>query len=87
MAFKRGAFKMACAAGAEIVPLSIVGSQRVMPVGWLMPKVTSRGVRATVVVHPPVVSVGKTEKEVSEEVRRAIIRGLPEEQRPVDQGA
>ena len=27
MAFKRGAFKMACTAGARVVPLSIVGSQ------------------------------------------------------------
>ena len=56
-----------------------------MPVGWLMPKVSSRSVPARVVVHPPVESEGKTEKEVSEEVRQAIIRGLPEEQRPAQQ--
>lgn len=50
-----------------------------------MPKVSSRSVPARVVVHPPVESEGKTEKEVSEEVRQAIIRGLPEEQRPAQQ--
>ena len=40
---------MASKAGAEIVPLSIVGSERVMPVGWVMPKVSSRSLKAKIV--------------------------------------
>ncbi|GMH84413.1 hypothetical protein TrVE_jg5152 [Triparma verrucosa] len=86
MPFKRGAFSMASKAGAEIVPLSIVGSERVMPVGWVMPKVSSRSLKAKIVVHPPISSVGKTEEELTKEVRAAIVSGLPEAQRPKDWG-
>ncbi|GMH80198.1 hypothetical protein TrLO_g10313 [Triparma laevis f. longispina] len=82
MPFKRGAFSMASKAGAEIVPLSIIGSERVMPVGWVMPKVSSRSLKAKIVVHPPISSVGKSEEELTKEVREAIISGLPESQRP-----
>jgi 1-acyl-sn-glycerol-3-phosphate acyltransferase len=69
MPFKRGAFKMASSAGADIVPLSIVGSEKVMPAGWVMPMRSSRSVPAKIIVHPPISSEGKDEKELSEEVR------------------
>ncbi|GMI48801.1 hypothetical protein TrCOL_g11374 [Triparma columacea] len=82
MPFKRGAFKMASSAGADIVPLSIVGSEKVMPAGWVMPMRSSRSVPAKIIVHPPISSEGKDEKELADEVRQVIISGLPESQRP-----
>lgn len=84
MPFKRGAFKMASSAGADIIPLSIVGSAKIMPAGWVMPMRPSRSVPARVIVHPPISSEGKDEKELTREVREAIISGLPEDQRPAD---
>mmetsp|Transcript_19968 Transcript_19968/g.25356 ORF Transcript_19968/g.25356 Transcript_19968/m.25356 type:complete len:86 (+) Transcript_19968:62-319(+) len=83
MSFKRGAFTMAHKMGAPIVPLSIVGSAKVMPSHWLLPFRSSSKI-AKVVVHEPIESVGKTEQELTEAVRKAIISGLPEEQRPLD---
>ena len=61
MPFKRGAFKMAAKAKASIVPLSIVGSELVMPTGWIMPMRPSRNV-AKVIIHDPISSTGLDEK-------------------------
>jgi 1-acyl-sn-glycerol-3-phosphate acyltransferase len=80
--FKNGAFKMAHKAGAPVVPISIVGAARAMPNHWMFPFRPSRGV-TKVVIHEPVESVGKTEEELADEVRRRMISGLPEDQRPV----
>jgi 1-acyl-sn-glycerol-3-phosphate acyltransferase len=81
--FKNGAFKMAHKAGAPVIPVSIVGAEKVMPVHWMFPYRPAQGV-AKVVVHEPVESVGKSEDELAAEVRKAIISGLPLEQRPLD---
>jgi 1-acyl-sn-glycerol-3-phosphate acyltransferase len=79
--FKNGAFKMAVKAGAPVVPISIVNAHKVMPPDWMMPYRSSRGI-AKVIVHDPVETEGKTEHDVAEEVRKAIISGLPPEQQP-----
>jgi len=79
--FKNGAFKMAYKVGAPIIPLSIVGAGEVMPSTWMFPKSSAKGI-AKVVVHAPIYPDGKTEEEMAEEVRKAIISGLPEHQRP-----
>jgi 1-acyl-sn-glycerol-3-phosphate acyltransferase len=84
MPFKNGAFKMAYKAGAPVIPLSIVGSEKAMPVHWMFPYRASRPV-TRVIIHKPIESVGKTEDELAEAVRAAIISGLPEEQRPLDE--
>ena len=81
--FKNGAFKMAHKAGAPVIPISIVGADKVMPSHWMFPYRPARGV-AKVVIHEPVESIGKTEEELAEEVRKVIISGLPPEQRPLD---
>jgi len=81
--FKRGAFKMAQSADVPIIPLSIVGSAEVMPLGWMFPVVRSRAVPGRVVVHQPVSTTNKTESEIVVEVRESIISGLPEHQRPI----
>ena len=82
MAFKNGAFKMAHKAGAPVVPMSICRAADVMPSYWMFPYRPAWNV-CKVVVHEPVESEGKTEEELAEAVREAIISGLPEEQRPL----
>ena len=82
--FKNGAFKMAYKAGAPIIPISIVGASNSMPSHWMFPYRPSRNV-SHVKIHPPIESVGKTEDELAAQVRAAIISGLPEEQRPLDE--
>lgn len=80
--FKNGAFKMAHKAGAPVIPVSIVGAGKVMPVEFAFPIKRAKGF-AKVVVHEPIESVGKTEDELAAAVRAAIISGLPQEQRPL----
>ena len=84
--FKNGAFKMAHKAGAPVIPVSIIGADRVMPAYWMFPYRPARGV-AKVVIHEPIESVGKSEEELASEVRRAMIAGLPMDQRPLDEEA
>mmetsp|Transcript_31612 Transcript_31612/g.38671 ORF Transcript_31612/g.38671 Transcript_31612/m.38671 type:complete len:381 (+) Transcript_31612:121-1263(+) len=81
--FKNGAFKMAYKVGAPVIPLSIVGAGDVMPSTWMFPKSASKNI-AKVVVHEPIYPEGKTEEEMANEVRQAVISGLPENQRPLD---
>ena len=79
--FKNGAFKMAHKAGAPVIPISIVGAADVMPIHWMFPYRPARGV-AKVVIHPPVESSDKTESELADDVRQAMISGLSEDQKP-----
>jgi 1-acyl-sn-glycerol-3-phosphate acyltransferase len=79
--FKNGAFKMAHKVGAPIIPISIVGAAAVHPCHWMFPMRPARGV-AKVVVHEPVASEGKSEGELADQVRKAMISGLPPEQLP-----
>ena len=72
---------MAHKAGAPVIPISIVGAAKVHPCHWMFPLRPARGV-AKVVVHEPVESEGKTEKELAAAVRKSMISGLPPEQRP-----
>jgi 1-acyl-sn-glycerol-3-phosphate acyltransferase len=73
MSFKNGAFKMAHKAGAPVIPISIINSQKVMPTYKT----------AKVIIHEPVESVGKTEAELAEAVRQSMISGLPDDQKPL----
>lgn len=80
--FKNGAFKMAYKAGAPVIPLSIVGSGKAMPPNWMFPRYPTHDCK--VVIHEPIESEGKTEDELAQAVRAAVISGLPEDQRPLD---
>ena len=82
--FKNGAFKMAHKAGAPVIPLSIVGAQKVQPPYWMFPMMASRK-HVKVVVHKPIESKGLSEEELATEVRKAMIDGLPDEQKPLEQ--
>lgn len=81
--FKNGAFKMAHKAGAPVIPLSIVGAQKVQPIYWMFPKMAAhRNVK--VVVHVPIESKGLSEGELAKRVRQAMIDGLPDDQKPIE---
>lgn len=80
--FKNGAFKMAHKAGAPVIVFSIVDSHKAMPHGWMFAMKPARGV-SKVVFHEPIESEGKTEKELAEAVRQAMIDGLPDYQKPL----
>lgn len=81
--FKNGAFKMAHKVGAPVIPFSIVASGKVHPANWMFPRRASHGI-CKVVIHDPIESNDKTEKELAEIIRSTIISGLPEDQRPLE---
>ena len=81
--FKNGAFKMAYKAGAPVVPISIVHTNKVMPTGWMFQMRPARKI-AKVVVHEPVESKGKTEEEMAAAVRESVLKGLPDDQKPLN---
>lgn len=80
--FKNGAFKMAHKVGAPVIPLSIVAAGEIMPVDFMFP--IKGGRCARVIVHEPIESEGKTEEELANATRDAIISGLPESQWPLN---
>ena len=71
--FKKGAFKMACDLGLPVLPVTISGTREIVPTQSLM---LFPG-KATLTVHPPVTSEGKSEKELLEEVRAIMAAALP----------
>jgi len=75
---------MAHKAEAPVIPISIWRAADVMPPHWMFPYRAAKNV-AKVVVHAPIESVGKTEEELATEVRAALISGLPDDQRPLDE--
>ena len=81
--FKNGAFKMAHKVGAPVIPISIIGSGKAMPYYWMFPFRAPRSIPAKVIIHDPIPSKDKTEEELGQIVRAAIISGLPEDQRPL----
>ncbi|KAL7470604.1 hypothetical protein ACHAXS_010858 [Conticribra weissflogii] len=82
MPFKNGAFKMAHKAGAPVIPMSICRAADIMPSYWMFPFRPAYGI-CKVVVHEPIESKGKTEEELAQAVREAIISGLPDDQKPL----
>ena len=73
---------MAHKSGAPVIPISIINSDKIMPLCWMMAMRPGYPL-AEVVVHPPIASDDKTEEELVEAVRKAMIEGLPENQRPL----
>jgi 1-acyl-sn-glycerol-3-phosphate acyltransferase len=73
--FKKGPFYLAKDSGAPCVPISIFGSEKILPVDS---KRIHPGV-AHIVFHPPIDPADyATREELSEAVRAAIASGLPE---------
>lgn len=78
--FKMGAFKVAAKAGVPIVPVSIAGTHLIMPREVIMPQRSSNGI-AAIHVHPPIASVGRTDKELADLAFDVINNALSDEQR------
>ena len=81
--FKKGTFVMAIAAGVSVVPVSIVGAQKLMPKGGL----AIRGGDVTVRFGPAVdASEYSPDRRASllARVHALVAAGLPEEQRPLE---
>ena len=73
--FKKGGFVLAEEVGAEIVPVTIDGTRRVLPAHSLR---TSRGIEVTVTVHPRVAPSDHPDRASRmEAVRAAIASALP----------
>jgi 1-acyl-sn-glycerol-3-phosphate acyltransferase len=80
--FKKGVFLMALEAGAPIIPISLSGSRHIMRKGEFA--VYPGTVRVT--FHDPVETRGRSIADLSalmEEVRRAMLSGLTEEEWPL----
>lgn len=84
MAFKPGLFSMAVKAKVPIVPLSIANAYAVMPAEGFVPIQTGKG-KLRVYVHDPIEVDGKSEDQISEEVRRALLSELPMDQHPLEE--
>lgn len=80
--FKKGAFKMAQAVGAPIVPLSVSYAHKVQPLDYIFPVRPSRSIPAKVHIGKPISTEGKSDDEVMEEIWDAIAYNLPESQKP-----
>lgn len=81
-AFKKGSFVMAIQAGVPVVPVAVIGAQRLMRKGeWFV-----RPGETTVRFQPPVNSANYTMAERAQLlgiVHQRIAEGLPPEQRPL----
>jgi len=84
MAFKPGLFSMAVKANVPIVPLSIANTHAVMPSVGLLSVQSGKG-KLRVYVHDPIEVDGKSEEEISNEVRKALLSELPRDQQPLEE--
>jgi 1-acyl-sn-glycerol-3-phosphate acyltransferase len=76
--FKKGPFHLASETGFPIVPVTILGTEEMMPKGRNIVKSGT----ATLVFHPPIdPKQFSTREELMEAVRQAINSALPEERR------
>jgi 1-acyl-sn-glycerol-3-phosphate acyltransferase len=81
--FKKGVFVMAIKAGAPIVPISVSGSNKIMPKG----KFVIRPGRVRITFHEPVATEGSAMEDrhlIIDRVRQAILAGLDKDEWPVE---
>jgi 1-acyl-sn-glycerol-3-phosphate acyltransferase len=79
--FKKGVFVMAIKAGAAIVPISVSGSNKIMPKG----KFVIRPGRVRITFHEPVATEGlamEDRQAIIERVRQAVLAGLEKDEWP-----
>ena len=79
--FKRGGFLLAIEAGAPIVPVTVIGTQRLLPRHAFF----IRPGEARVVFHPAVTAADYSpagRKELAERIRAAVASALPPDQQP-----
>ena len=80
--FKRGGFLLAIEAGVPVVPVSVIGTQRLLPRNALL----IRGGEVRLVFHPAVAAADyspQTRKQLAERIHSAIASALPPDQQPL----
>ena len=82
--FKPGAFRLACALGVPLLPVTIVGGHESWPPGVALP----RPGRLTITYHPVITpdangDVKAAARRLALDVRRVVASALPEHQRPI----
>ncbi len=82
MDFKGGIFSMAVKAKVPIVPISVSNTHAVMPSNALLPVQSGAG-KLHVHVHSPIDVEGKSEDELAELVRTALLSKIPLDQHPM----
>lgn len=81
--FKKGAFRMASAAGASIVPISIAYAHKVHPKNYVLPVRMGRLLPASIHIGEPIETEGMSEDELADSVWYQIAENLPESQKPL----
>ena len=81
--FKKGAFKMAEAVNAPIVPMTIGYAHKVQPLDFIFPVRRSRSIPATIHFGEAINTAGMKDEEVMEAVWDGIAADLPESQKPL----
>jgi 1-acyl-sn-glycerol-3-phosphate acyltransferase len=82
MDFKGGMFSLAIKSGVPIVPLSLSNTHAVYPSVGFLPVQDGKD-KLRVYVHDPIDVNGKSESEISAEVRAALLSELPLDQHPL----
>ena len=82
MKFKGGIFSMATRSNVPIVPISVSHAHAIMPGNALFPVQPGSG-KLRVHVHAAIETEGKTEEELEELVRAALLSELPMDQQPL----
>ena len=80
--FKKGAFKMAEAVDAPIVPMTIGHAHKVQPLDYIFPVRRSQSIPATIHFGKAIDTVGRSDEEVMDTVWDEIASQLPESQKP-----
>jgi len=72
--FKKGAFSVACKAGVDVVPVTLLGTGALMPSGR---EKELRSGQVRIVVHKPIPTKGRDADAVCNEAREVIASALP----------
>mmetsp|Transcript_7620 Transcript_7620/g.8697 ORF Transcript_7620/g.8697 Transcript_7620/m.8697 type:complete len:119 (+) Transcript_7620:619-975(+) len=83
MDFKGGIFSMATKAKVPIVPISLSHTHAVMPANSLFPVQSGDG-KLHVHIHKPIDTNGKTDEELINLVKQALLSQMPREQYPLE---
>jgi 1-acyl-sn-glycerol-3-phosphate acyltransferase len=86
--FKPGAFRLACAVGVPLLPVTIAGGHEAWPPGRTLP----RPGKLTITYHPLITprasdDVKRAARTLAPEVRDVVASALPDRQRPASEGS
>ena len=70
--FKNGAFRLAADCKADVLPVTLLGTERLLPKGSMFPSVA----KIRIIVHPRIKSEGKAADELTKQCRETIASAL-----------